>query len=307
MALLEQSFKNIKWVDMRYCGYEKVSMAFILKSPSGETALVDTGTPNNYKILLKELQKQNVKRDDLTKIFLTHAHMDHSGNASLLARDFPNIKIYCHPTTLKRIADPKEIIKHMSKVLFARYANEFGDNVHPIPDKNLVEVKDSETISFANYTDIKVLYTPGHSSDHICFHHKTDKIVFTGDAFGNLYGNFTRPVYSCPFMFDSYQIKNSIHRIVNCGAETAAIAHFGYIKDLKSFGKKSYEWASKMGSIALSSKYPSLEVYGEYLKEFGSDFLSDHIIRGHYHTNRMGVTSVHQFVHGENPTYSLLK
>lgn len=291
-------FDHIKVVDANYCGFKGLSAVYLLRAPNKETMIVDTGTPKQYPLLLKALKEMDVKKEEVTTILLTHFHLDHSGGASLLSRDFPNSTIYAHPVTLERICEPTAILKHMSKVLLSRFKEEFGNNVHPIPENRCKEMKENETFNFAGYTDIQVLYTPGHSSDHVAFYNKKDSVVFTGDSFGNQYGPFTRPVYSCPFMFDAHAISKTIERITNCGAKVVAQSHIGYVTDLPDFGKKANEWAQRMGDIAIHSRYPRFEVYAEYAKAFGSDFMNDRVIRGHAHTNAMGVETVHNFVHG---------
>ena len=288
----------LKSVDVNYCGYKGISNAYILRAPNKETMIVDTGTPKQYPLILKALKDLNVKREEVTTILVTHFHLDHSGGASLLVKDFPNSTIYAHPLTLERICEPTAILKHMSIVLRARFTEEFGNNVFLIPEKRCKEMKDGESINFAGYTEVKTIYAPGHSSDHVVFYDKKDSVVFTGDAFGNQYGPLTRPVYSCPFMFDAHAISKTIERITTCGAKVAALSHIGYIENLEDFGKKANEWAQRIGDIAINSKCPRFEVYEEYAKAFGDDFMKNHVIRGHANTNAMGAETVHNFAYG---------
>ena len=53
-----------------------------------------------------------------------------------------------------------------------------------------------------------------------------------------------------------------------------------------------------MQNIVLHSKNRQQDVFNTYAKAFGKDFLKSHVIKGHYITNRMGVESVFNFLHG---------
>jgi glyoxylase-like metal-dependent hydrolase (beta-lactamase superfamily II) len=213
-------------------------------------------------------------------------------------RDFPNATLYSHPLTLKRVCQPKDICNHMKKVLFARYDQEFSNLVLPISERRCHELKDNEIINFGKFMDVQTMYSPGHCADHVVYFDKRDSIIFTGDAFGNQYKEITRPIFSCPFLFDAYTGEKSIQRIMNSGAKYAALAHYSFINNVKEFGEKSSEWLSKMWDIAINGKATKFEVYNEYATAFGSDFIKSHAIRGHYHTNVMGVDSIHKFTHG---------
>lgn len=298
--LVESPLKNVRLIDATYCGYKNISAIFVLRSPkTKETALFDVGTPNPYSKILNDLKDLGIQKSELTSIFITHSHMDHSGNCSLFIKDFPHIKIYGSNETMKRISNPEKIIKHMSTVMGKRYDMEFGDNVRNIPEKYLNTLKDGECKSFGDFTDIKFIYTPGHVSDHVSFYSISDSIIFTGDTFGNMYSDITRPVYSCPYMFDVVEARKTIDKIVNSGAEWAGVSHYGFTNKLKWFGEKSREWVDKMSEIAHNSKQPHVDVENHYKFHFGDDFQKHPVIRGHFHTNRMGTLSVWYHLHGK--------
>jgi competence protein ComEC len=71
--------------------------AFI-KLPSGETALIDTGTPETAEQVIDFLNKQDLKEEDNKKvidyIIITHAHSDHIGGLAPILNDFRVKKVY---------------------------------------------------------------------------------------------------------------------------------------------------------------------------------------------------------------------
>jgi glyoxylase-like metal-dependent hydrolase (beta-lactamase superfamily II) len=52
--------------------------------------LIDTSAKENKKEILEDLNKINIKPEDIKIILLTHTHWDHTGNLDL----FPNAKVY---------------------------------------------------------------------------------------------------------------------------------------------------------------------------------------------------------------------
>ena len=292
-------FPHIKCVDVNYCGHRNAACAYILRAPSKETMIIDTGTPRHYEEGLKKALKElNVKKEEVTTLLLTHHHLDHASGASLLSKIFPDMKIYAHQTTLQIICEPTRFKEHMQSFLKHKYDREIGNLMDPVPENRCVALDDNDTINFANYTEIKAIYTPGHCIDHLCFYDKKDSLVFTGDAFGCQYKEMNRPAYPCIFMFDSFQAEKSINKIINCGAKTGAQTHYGFINNLKEFGEKAKQWAKMVNDIAVNSKFPNLEFYYQYVKEFGKDFMNIRNIRGHYITNTLGLQTIREFTHG---------
>lgn len=71
--------------------------AFI-KLPSGETALIDTGTPGTSEKLINFLNEQDLREEDGKKvidyIIITHAHSDHIGGLASVLDNFKVKKVY---------------------------------------------------------------------------------------------------------------------------------------------------------------------------------------------------------------------
>jgi glyoxylase-like metal-dependent hydrolase (beta-lactamase superfamily II) len=70
--------------------YDGFSTAFILDVGDGKVALIDAGNDTAGKAILDALQKKNANADNVTAIFITHAHPDHDGAVAL----FPKATIY---------------------------------------------------------------------------------------------------------------------------------------------------------------------------------------------------------------------
>lgn len=94
-----------------------------------KVALVDLGIGNKFdkklediyeikrtKTLLQDLSEKGIERGDVTHIFITHGHLDHTGwtntyNQNELEPTFPNAKYIMQEDTLKEIKEPNQKTK----------------------------------------------------------------------------------------------------------------------------------------------------------------------------------------------------
>lgn len=90
----------------------------------------------------------------ITRIFVTHTHSDHSPNAALL-------KARTGAPTLGRIA-----------------AHPDRQDTAFVPDQALAG---GERIAIGPGTTLRVVHTPGHASNHLCYLLEEEKTLFTGD------------------------------------------------------------------------------------------------------------------------------
>lgn len=125
-------------------------------------SLIDTGPSRLEKVLLPLLAKCRVDR-----ILLTHFHEDHSGNAARLQRE-RGIPVYVSPGSLDICGKDADI------PLYRRYVWGGRKKFNPTPLGEFIETEEGP---------LKVIGTPGHSDDHVCFLDSSRGIVFTGDLF----------------------------------------------------------------------------------------------------------------------------
>jgi glyoxylase-like metal-dependent hydrolase (beta-lactamase superfamily II) len=125
----------------------------------GEVAVIDPGPddPTHIEALQRTLAGERVSR-----IFVTHRHLDHSPAARPLA-SATGAKIYASGIAAKLSEDD--------------FVAEAGDDLGFKPD---IVVGDGDVFSGAGWT-LEAVFTPGHTSDHMCLALAEENALFSGD------------------------------------------------------------------------------------------------------------------------------
>jgi len=126
--------------------------------------LIDPGAEAD--LLLKEIDDKGYI---IEKILLTHGHFDHIGAVEKIAQTL-NIPYFIHHEGKKYLTD-------------ATY-NLSAWFVKPIILEKAQYFDDGDVICLSSAPDIclRVIYTPGHTSDSVIFYDKVNKIAFCGDT-----------------------------------------------------------------------------------------------------------------------------
>jgi len=129
--------------------------------------LIDTGHSNAQKNALKVFEKLAIE-----KIVLSHHHEDHTGNLHALKqkKDYP---VYGHKTCTELMKSPPPLCFIERKT--------WGPNTAV---QDIIPL--GQTLKTENY-EFHVIYTPGHSDDHICLYEANQGWLFTGDLYVHHY------------------------------------------------------------------------------------------------------------------------
>jgi glyoxylase-like metal-dependent hydrolase (beta-lactamase superfamily II) len=130
--------------------------------------LIDTGCAHTARELAKGLDKK-----PLMCIVNTHSHEDHLGANGLLQRERGNLQILAHPLALPVLADPRreQPLHPYRRVMWGW------------PEPSCANsLADGQWVETANFP-LQVLYTPGHSQDHLCLYEPERGWLFSGDLF----------------------------------------------------------------------------------------------------------------------------
>lgn len=115
-----------------------------------EWAVIDPGPalPDHVEAILAAAPGK------ISWILATHTHLDHSPAAALLQQ-------HTHAQLLGRVAQHAE-----------------RQDAGFVPDRVL---EDGERLALSDLVTLRVLHTPGHASNHLCYLFEQERLLFTGD------------------------------------------------------------------------------------------------------------------------------
>jgi glyoxylase-like metal-dependent hydrolase (beta-lactamase superfamily II) len=142
-----------------------------------EIYLIDTGFARTAKPIARAFQTAHAPLAAVSKLLLTHHHIDHMGGAAYL-RETTKAPISCHRDDVAfvdgRVKAPMPLLMR----LFMR--------THPAPVA--VTLNDGDRIG-----PLLVVHTPGHTPGEVVFYHAARRILFSGDAVTERKGRLTLP------------------------------------------------------------------------------------------------------------------
>jgi glyoxylase-like metal-dependent hydrolase (beta-lactamase superfamily II) len=152
------------------------------------TALVEVGCSIQVPDILEAVGKLGYDIRKLSYIIPTHVHIDHAGGVGLLARQLPQTKVVAHSRAVKVLSNPSVLERLMQGFMqvFGDDAQERFGEMLPIAEERFVSVEDGDSIPLGE-RELKVIHTPGHDPNHLCFLDTKSRGLFCGDALGGYF------------------------------------------------------------------------------------------------------------------------
>jgi len=207
----------------------------------GELTLVDTGMPGGAGQIEREIREGGFNIKDLKKIILTHAHVDHMGNAAELKKR-SGAEVLAHRDEVPYIAGERMLPAGSFQ---GRMMNWMSDRLllrgrHCRVDRALV---DGDRI--ASLGGLYVIHTPGHTPGSICLYQKMLGILFSGDALINMNLLNGKEGLHLPIPMatvDMARARGSVRSLAETAVETMCFGHGPPI--LSKAGVRVAEWVA---------------------------------------------------------------
>jgi glyoxylase-like metal-dependent hydrolase (beta-lactamase superfamily II) len=184
-------------------------------------ALIDPGPESSLPTLLAALGEERPRA-----ILLTHIHLDHAAATGALVRRWPELEVYVHERGAPHLVDPSRLLASAERLYGEAMGRLWGEIV-PVPEANVTALSGGESV-----LGMRVAYTPGHASHHVCYLHEESGAAFVGDvAAVRIPGsNLTVPPTPPPDI-DIEAWEDSIGIVEGWAPERLALTHFGAIED----------------------------------------------------------------------------
>jgi glyoxylase-like metal-dependent hydrolase (beta-lactamase superfamily II) len=190
--------------------------------------LIDTGLPGHLQEIKDNVEMLTNRR--LNKIIITHQDHDHVGSLSeVMKGSDQKIEVYAHEFTKPYIQGEVPLIK----------------TGFTIPKTRVDQtISDGQVLPYCG--GISVIFTPGHTPDHISLYHHPTKTLITGDALMADQGQLQNP--NKRYTLNMEQAIQSINRFLDYQLDNVICFHGGvcreHIKESLSIlaaGKKTLE------------------------------------------------------------------
>jgi glyoxylase-like metal-dependent hydrolase (beta-lactamase superfamily II) len=180
----------------------------------GQTlTLVDTGMPGSAEAILKYVHGLGHTLADLTRIVITHHHVDHTGSLAAI-KERTQANVLAHPADTPYIAGERprpgrQLYRMLSAV------SSLGSVAVDVP------IEDAETLNILS--GATVIHVPGHTPGSVALHFPVERLLITGDAINHRGNQLSTPVEL--FTEDMGQAIASIRCLAKLSFETLCPGH----------------------------------------------------------------------------------
>jgi glyoxylase-like metal-dependent hydrolase (beta-lactamase superfamily II) len=205
---------------MRVIDVEHLGRKRVIGCWEVDDVLVDPGPESSLPTLLGALDEQP------RALLLTHIHLDHAAATGAMVRRWPELEVYVHERGAPHLIDPSKLLASAGRLYGERMEYLWGEIV-PVPEANVRVLGGGESV-----LGMRVAYTPGHASHHVCYLHEDSGTAFVGDVAAVRIppGELIVPPTPPPDI-EIELWEDSIGTVEGWAPERLAVTHFGAIEN----------------------------------------------------------------------------
>lgn len=175
---------------------------------SGDLILIDSGAGGSSSQIVRNIEMLGLNPASLSKVLLTHCHIDHVGSASFFREKY-GAKIVIHELDAGALETGDSV----------RTAANWYGTIFP-PTKIDEKLKDAHVILKFGQEELHCLHTPGHTPGSISIYlDRADKRILFGQ---DIHGPFNQA-----FGSDITAWKKSMQLLLDLEADILCEGHFG--------------------------------------------------------------------------------
>ena len=156
---------------MRVIDVEHLGRPHVIGCWEVDGVLVDPGPESSLPTLLEALGDEQPRA-----LLLTHIHLDHAAATGAMVRRWPDLEVYVHERGAPHLIDPSKLLASAERLYGDEMERLWGEIV-PVPEANVRPLAGGESV-----LGMRVAYTPGHASHHVCYLHEDSGTAFVGDV-----------------------------------------------------------------------------------------------------------------------------
>jgi glyoxylase-like metal-dependent hydrolase (beta-lactamase superfamily II) len=156
---------------MRAIDVEHLGRPHVIACWEVDGLLVDPGPESSLPNLLRAIGEEQPRA-----LLLTHIHLDHAAATGAMVRRWPDLQVYVHERGAPHMIDPTRLLASAGR-LYGDMLEYLWGEIVPVPAENVTALSGGESV-----LGMKVAYTPGHASHHVCYLHEDSGAAFVGDV-----------------------------------------------------------------------------------------------------------------------------
>jgi Zn-dependent hydrolases, including glyoxylases len=156
---------------MRAIDVEHLGRPHVIACWEIDGVLVDPGPESSLPTLLAAYRRGKPRA-----LLLTHIHLDHAAATGALVQRWPDLEVYVHERGAPHLIDPTKLLASAGR-LYGDQLEYLWGKILPVPEANVTALSGGETA-----LGMRVAYTPGHASHHVCYLHEDSGTAFVGDV-----------------------------------------------------------------------------------------------------------------------------
>ena len=154
---------------------------YAVETSDGGFVLVDTGMAGTAPLVMHAIARRFGAAAKPRAVLLTHAHIDHVGNAEILAKAYgAPVFVHAHErpyVTGESDYAPADPTPGGAIAFFSRFLSSKGTAL----DARIETLPEDGTVP--ELPGWRWIATPGHSAGHVAFFREADRLLLAGDAF----------------------------------------------------------------------------------------------------------------------------
>lgn len=213
--------------------------------------LVDPGPESSVSTVLEAIGDERPRA-----LLLTHIHLDHAAATGALVRRWPELEVYVHERGAPHLIDPAKLLASAERLYGDRLGYLWGE-ILPVPEENVRVLSGGEAV-----LGMRVAYTPGHASHHVCYFHEETGTAFVGDVAACRIppSNLIVPPTPPPdIQIETWE--ESLDAVAAWSPQRLALTHFGaieedvpaYIESVKAKLREEADLARRMDEAAYNA------------------------------------------------------
>lgn len=214
-------------IDLEFQQTPEAIAAWLVRGDDG-WVVVDCGPATSQQTLERGIEAAGIAIQDVSRIVLTHIHLDHAGATGTLLRDHPHLRVTVHLDSAQVLIDPSGLLRSASRSFGDGMRELWGEVVGVDPDR-------IDTIlpgDIVPGTQLWAVATPGHTATHLSYLHMGDGTIYAGDAAHARLPNsgvIVPTLAPIELDFDAWQA--TAMKLRSLRPTGLALPHFGWVSD----------------------------------------------------------------------------